>query len=226
VSRLGVVTGYRGEAACLAEDRVLARVLCSGADASRARAAAERLRDEGAQGLVSFGLAGALAPERQPGDLLLPATVILSDGRRLAADPTWRGRLASVLDQAGLSASHAPIAGSDWLLATAEAKRVLFGKTGGVAVDMESHVVAEVAAKAGMPFVVVRAVADRSDQPIPGAAQGAIDANGEVRHLAVLRGLMRSPWEIGALVGLGRSSARGLATLRRVAALAPGLGFV
>jgi hypothetical protein len=73
---------------------------------------------------------------------------------------------------------------------------------------------------------VVRAVADRSDQAIPGAAQGAIDANGEVRHLAVLRGLMRSPWEIGALVGLGRSSARGLATLRRVAVLAPGLGFV
>jgi hypothetical protein len=91
---------------------------------------------------------------------------------------------------------------------------------------MESHAVADVAMKSGMPFVVVRTVADRSDQTIPRAAQGAIDANGEIRHLAVLRGLMTSPWEISALISLGRSSARGLATLRRVAVLAPGLGFV
>jgi adenosylhomocysteine nucleosidase len=226
VSRAGVVTGYQGEAACLAKDHVLARVLCSGADAGRARDAAKRLLDEGAQGLISFGLAGALAPALQPGDLLLPETVILPDGRRLAADPTWRGRLAAILDDAGLGAGDAPIAGSDRLLATIDAKRALFEKSSAVAVDMESHAVAEVAATAGVPFVVVRAVADRSAQAIPRAAQGAIDANGEVRHLAVLRGLTRSPWEIGALISLGRSSARGLATLRRVAALAPGFGFV
>lgn len=222
MSRAGVVTGYRAEAACLAK----ARVLCSGADASRARDAAKRLVDEGAEGLISFGLAGALAPHLQPGDLLLPKAVILPDGQRLLADATWRARLASILAQAGLSADGGPIAGSDRLLATIDAKRALFEKTGAVAVDMESHAVAEAAMKADRPFVVLRAVGDCRDQTIPRAAQGAIDANGEIRHLAVLRGLIGSPREIGALVRLGRSSARGLATLRRVAVLAPGLGFL
>ena len=226
MSRAGVVTGYRAEAECLVDDRALAGVLRSGANASRARNAAERLLGEGAQGLISFGLSGGLAPDLRPGDLLLPKAVILPDGRRLAADAAWRGRLATILERAGFSASEAPIAGSDRLLATIEAKRALFEKTGAVAVDMESHAVADVAMQAGMPFVVVRSIADPSNQAIPRAAHGAIDANGEIRRLAVLRGLMISPWQIGALISLGRSSARGLATLRRVAVLAPGLGFV
>jgi adenosylhomocysteine nucleosidase len=225
VSRLGVVTGYRGEAACLAEHGALVHVLCSGADAERARDAAGRLLAEGIRSLISFGLAGALAPHLQPGDLLLPETVILPDGRRLDADHLWRGRLESILERAGLPSSDAPVAGSDLLLAAVDAKRALFGRTGAVAVDMESHAVADLAGRAGAPFVVVRAIADRSDQTIPRAAQGVIGADGEIQHLAVLRGLLRSPWEIGALISLGRSSARGLATLRRVAALAPGLGF-
>jgi adenosylhomocysteine nucleosidase len=226
VSRAGVVTGYRAEAECLVDDRALAGVLRSGANASRARDAAERLLGEGAHGLISFGLSGGLAPDLRPGDLLLPKAVILPDGRRLAADAAWRGGLASILERAGLSASEAPIAGSDRLLATIEAKRALFERTGALAVDMESHAVADAAMQAGMPFVVVRAVADPSNQAIPRAARGAIDANGDIRRLAVLRGLMISPWQIGALISLGRSSARGLATLRRVAVLAPGLGFV
>ncbi len=85
---------------------------------------------------------------------------------------------------------------------------------------------AEVAARAGLPFLIVRAVADRSDQAIPRAALGAIDAQGDIRHLALLGRLIARPWEIGALIALGRSSGRGLATLSRVAVLAPGLGFV
>ena len=112
------------------------------------------------------------------------------------------------------------------LVATGDAKRALAARTGAVAVDMESHGVAEVAARAGLPFLIVRAVADRSDQAVPRAALGAIDAQGDIRHLALIGRLLARPWEIGALIALGRSSGRGLATLRRVAALAPGLGFV
>ncbi|MGH6912614.1 MAG: nucleoside phosphorylase [Geminicoccales bacterium] len=218
---IGVVTGYRAEADCL--HGLGLQVACSGADAQRARAAALRLVGEGARGLISFGLAGGLAPHLQPGDLLLPETVILPDLRRLDTDPAWRARLAASLPS--LDPHDAAIAGSDRLVATSAAKRALFEACGAVAVDMESYAVAEVAAKARLPFLVVRAIADRCDQAIPRAAHQAIDANGEVRPLAVLGGLARRPWQMAALIALGRSSGRGLASLRRVAALAPGLGF-
>jgi adenosylhomocysteine nucleosidase len=176
--------------------------------------------------LVSFGLAGALAADLAPGDLLLPAAVMLPDGGRIATEPAWRERLAATLQRAGLRTQSAPILGSERIVATRAAKRALLARSGAVAVDMESQAVAQIATQAGLPFLVLRAVADGYDQPIPRSAQGAIDAQGEVRRLVVLSRLADRPWEIVSLIALGRSSALGLASLRRVAALAPGLGFV
>jgi adenosylhomocysteine nucleosidase len=224
VSRLGVVVGYRAEARCLLGGDL--RVVCSGVHPGRARAVAGRLCDDEVAGLVSFGLAGGLVADLAPGDLLLPEAVILPDGGRIRAEPVWRGRLADTLRRAGLDTHSAPIAGSEHVVATSDAKRALLARTGAVAVDVESHGVAEVAARVGLPFLVVRAVADRSDQVIPSTALGAIDANGDIRHLALLGRLIGRPWEIRPLIELGRSSGRGLASLRRVAVLAPDLDFV
>ena len=221
---LGVVAGYRGEARCLVGADL--RVLCSGANPAGARTAAQRLADEGVAGLVSFGLAGGLAADLAPGDLLLPQAVVLPEGGRILTDAAWRGRLAATVERAGLRARNAPVAGSEIVVATGDAKRALAARTGAVAVDMESHGVAEVALRVSLPLLIVRAVADRSDQVVPRAALGAIDAQGDIRHLALIGRLLARPWEIGALIALGRSSGRGLATLSRVAALAPGLGFV
>jgi adenosylhomocysteine nucleosidase len=223
VSRLGVVVGYRAEARCLTGYSL--RVLCSGADPERARTAAARLCDQGVAGLVSFGLAGGLAADFVPGDLLLPQHVILPEGGRIVTEPAWRARLAATLERAGLPARSEAIVGSERIVATRAAKRTLLAQTGAVAVDMESHGVAEVALCARLPFLVVRAVADRSDQVVPRAARDAIDANGDVRHLALLGRLIGRPWELWPVLALGRSSGRGLATLRRVALLVPGLGF-
>ena len=221
---LGVVAGYRGEARCLVGADLC--VLCSGANPAGARTAAQRLADEGVAGLVSFGLAGGLADDLAPGDLLLPQAVVLPDGGRIVAEPAWRGRLAATLERAGLRAHNALVAGSETLVATGDAKRALAVRTGAAGVDMESHGVASVAANAGLPFLIVRAIADGSGQAIPRVARGAIDARGDIRHLALVGRLIARPWEIGALIALGRSSGRGLASLRRVAVLAPGLGFV
>jgi adenosylhomocysteine nucleosidase len=223
VRPLGVVVGYRAEARCLGPDL---RVACSGADPDRARRAARGLCDEGVAGLVSFGLAGGLAANLQAGDLLLPATVVLPGGGRIATEPAWRERLAAALQRAGMGTQSAPIVGSEHIVATRAAKRALLAQSGAVAVDMESHAVAAIAAQARLPFMVLRAVADRHDQLIPRTAQAAIGAQGEVRPLVVLGRLLGRPWEIVSLIALGRSSRCGLASLRRVAALAPGLGFV
>jgi adenosylhomocysteine nucleosidase len=224
VRPLGVVVGYRTEARCLVGPDL--RVVCSGVDADRARTAARRLCDDGVSGLVSFGLAGGLAADLAAGDLLLPEAVILPTGGRIATDPAWRGRLAANLEHVGVATRSAPIVGSEHIVATRDAKDALRTQSGAVAVDMESHAVAEIAARARLPLLVLRAVADGHEQLIPATAHAAIGAQGEVRPLVVLGRLIGRPWEIFPLIALGRSSRRGLASLGRVAALAPGLGFV
>jgi hopanoid-associated phosphorylase len=216
-ARVAVVTGLRAEARCLRGLKV--DVACSGASPERARAEAARLLAEGATGLVSFGLAGGLAPELRPGDLLLPETIRAPDGRSLPTDSGWRGRLRARFETGGLRARGGSLAGSERIVATVADKQTLRATTGALAVDMESHEVAAVASAAGLPFLVLRAVADPYDRVVPQAAVEALRPDGQVRLLATLGGVIRDPGQLIALVRLGRDSAAALATLRRAAAL-------
>ena len=215
---IGVVTGSRAEARCLG--RLEVAVACSGARPARARSEAARLIARGAAGLVSFGLAGGLAPAAASGELVLADAVVLPDGARIATDAAWRRQLLTALRAAGGSPHVAPVAGSDRLLTTAAAKRARFEATGALAVDMESHAVAAAASAAGRPFVVVRAVADPHDQALPGAAEVALGPSGEVRLLALTRALLGRPGDLPALLQLAGQSRRALAVLRRVVPLA------
>lgn len=224
MTTLGAVVGYQAEAACLAQ--VDAHVLCSGANSNRARAAAENLHARGVSAFLSFGLAGGLVSGLKPGMLLVPQEVVLADGRRVSTDAAWRARFIASLGGTGFRARGDALAGSDHVLGSPEAKRALSARTGAGAVDMESHAVAETADARGLPFLILRAVADAVDQTIPSAASHAIDADGNVRHGGVIIRLIRRPWEIGALIRLGRNSEAGLATLRRVTSLVPNLGLI
>jgi adenosylhomocysteine nucleosidase len=215
---IGVITGLRAEARSLSALTGL-RIVCSGSNPQQARRLAVELIDEGARGLLSFGLAGGLSPAVRPGDLLLPEAVVLPAGARLPTDREWCGRLAARLSALAPHVHRGTLAGSDRLLATIAAKRELHAATGALAVDMESHGIAETATHAGLPFVVIRAVADPFDQLLPRAASTAIGSDGEVRLRAVARALLERPGELGALLRLARQSGRALAALRRVALL-------
>lgn len=216
-SPVAVVTGLLAEARCLRDLEV--RVACSGGSAERARAEATRLIADGAGALVSFGLAGGLDPQLRPGDLLLPETVRLPEGRSIPTDPAWRQRLSSLLEAGGLPALGGALAGSERVIAAPSDKRSMFEITGARAVDLESHAVAAVADAAGIPFVVIRALADPADRVIPQPALEALRPDGRLRIPAVLGGVIRQPSELIALLRLGRDTAAALATLRRAAAL-------
>jgi hopanoid-associated phosphorylase len=218
VRSIGVVTGSRAEARCLSG--LAGRIVCSGADAGRARRESERLAGE-VEGLVSFGLAGALAPDLREGELLLPGEVIVPDGRRIATDAAWRAHLTTLAD-----ARSGPLLGSDQLIESVTAKTALHRASGAVALDMESHLVALAASATGLPFVVIRAVTDPADQALPAVARVALDAEGRVRMLAVAAALLRRPGDLPTLLRLARQSGAGLRTLRGVAARAgPALGL-
>jgi len=213
---IGVVTGMIAEAKCLGAASPEATVRVTGADADRARAVAAELCAGGVEALVSFGLAGGLDPRLEPGDLVIADTVIGADGTRHDTDTRWRQDLAAAA-KAKVPFVVGPVAGSDSALLTPAAKTARYDRDGAVAVDMESHIVAAAAAENGLPFLVVRAIADPAGRAIPATALAGLGADGRTRPLAVLRALLARPSDLSELLGLARDSRRGIRTLRRIA---------
>jgi hopanoid-associated phosphorylase len=212
---IAVVTGLRAEARCLRGLNV--RIAYSGGSSERARSEAARMVAEGAAGLVSFGIAGGLAPDLRRGDLVLPEIVLSPDGRSIPPDSSWRQRLGSRFEKDRLRAQRGALVGSDHVVATVADKQALRAATRALAVDMESHALAAVATASGVPFVVVRAIADPYDRVIPQAALETLRPDGRVRLSAVLGGVIRDPGQLLLLMHLGRDTASALAALRRVA---------
>lgn len=216
-SPVGFVTGLRDESLILERRLPAAPLACAGADSGRARAAALRLVEAGVGALVSFGVAGGLDPDLRPGDLLLAEAVVFED-RRWPCDAAWRGRVAAQL----AGHKNGMIAGSPGELASAADKARLFRESGASAVDMESHAVAAVAAVAGLPFLALRAIADPAGLSLPRAVLGAIDAEGRSRTGLIVGRLAFRPWELPALLALGRHYGHALRALEKAAAASKG----
>lgn len=222
-ARLGAIVSLQAEADCLRHlfDGESAILAVTGGNPARARAAAEALRDNGAVGLMSFGLAVGLAPVLRPGDVVVADNVVLPDGRSIQTDPAWRAALLQRLGGSGLKVRVARIAGSDELPASAVAKRRAFQATFAAALDTDSHAVAEVAAAAGLPLLVVRAVAEPAEEMRPAVASAANGANGQPRSLAVVGLLAKRPWEIPAAWRFSKNGRLALEALRQVTSIGP-----
>jgi adenosylhomocysteine nucleosidase len=217
--RVGIITGLAGEAQCFQRPGVGARlkVVCVAADPNRAAAAAVDLAGPGGcGGLVSFGVAGGLAPGAPAGALLLADRVVTLQGETLASDSAWRRRLIDGLGWP-LPPIEKGIIGADSPIETAEQKHRLWQRTGAHAVDTESHAVARAAVAANVPFLVVRAIADPCHRNVPPWLSGTIAGDGKPDLGAVLGGLVRRPWHLPRLAVLGLDFRRAMKTLRRVA---------
>jgi adenosylhomocysteine nucleosidase len=227
VIRLGIVTGLASEADCL-EFRSTAKevgVLCAGADAGHAEDAARKLIAQGCAGLMSFGIAGGLDPALDAGALVVADGVVLPDGSRLETDVGWRHRLLEDLGPVIFPVSG-DLVGSDGAVLDERQKKELREKSGAVAVDMESHAVARVAAECAVPFLVVRAVSDISRHGIPAWVPGTIRPDGRPGWSAVASGMLAHPGDLPTLLRLRSTSRKAMATLRRVALRAGPLFFL
>jgi adenosylhomocysteine nucleosidase len=219
--RLGIVMGLRAEAACLRPngDQPAPLTWISGGSALRAQRGAEELCAQGVAALVSFGLAIGLAPVLRPGDVVIADQVVLPGGAAIPTAAAWREALLQRLAGSGLNLRVARVAGSDEPPTTAGAKRRAFQTTFAAALDTESHRVAEVAAAAGLPLLVVRAVAEPAETMPPAVAFAAIGPTGRPQRLAVLGRLAKRPWELPAAWRFSSHRRLALDALRRVAAV-------
>jgi len=215
---IGIVVGMQSEAALLAPGAMIA---CSGGRPAKAEELAQYLLKAGAEGLISFGVAGGLDPGLSPGDLVIGTEVDLG-GASLKADDAWAKHLANALPKARAGI----VCGAQDAALTAQAKAALHSDSGGLVVDLESAAVAEACAAAGKPFAVLRAVADPADRAIPDFALKGLAEDGRTRALPVILGLLGRPWQLPALLGLARDNRAALQSLGAAARLLDAsLGF-
>ncbi|MBI3419986.1 MAG: hypothetical protein HY053_07645 [Proteobacteria bacterium] len=205
---LGILCGFETEAKVA---RLLTPLVeCSGAREDVARQKLEALIKKGATALLSFGISGGLSPGTTPRHLIIGDRVMAADGKMWKCDE----KLTSLLVRGLPQARKGSVYGSTTLVATPAEKKPLFDRTGCLIVDMESHVVAEAAARHSVRFAVLRGVSDTVDEIFPTAVLASINENGSVNVGVALLGLLKNPAQLPAMIRLSKNTGLALKNLQ------------
>jgi adenosylhomocysteine nucleosidase len=184
-------------------------VAVGGGDRDRTRALVEAAAGR-ADCLVSFGIAGGLAPGLQTGTVIVSGEVV-SERQRWRVDAQYRDRLSEFARTVG--AVEGPVFGASSILATQLQKQQAWAATGALAVDLESEIVARTATALGIPFVVLRTVADTARRDLPPASLIPLAADGTPDHARVFANVLRRPFQLGGMIALAHETAMALAAL-------------
>ena len=188
-------------------------VICSSSDPQQLRALLTVFDPATIKGVISFGVAGGLDPTLKSGDVVVATEVLAGDARWLAGLSLNDDLIASM----GLGRRRVVrgrLAGAEQVVAARHLKEALHLETGAAAVDMESHIAAEYAANAGLPFAALRVVSDPAHRALPPLAMAAIKPNGDIDLRKVLRSVARNPRTLRDLVTTGIDFNRALKSLR------------
>lgn len=210
----GAVTGLAAEAR-IARQAGLVAAAGAGTPEGTERAV-RNLIEQGVPGLVSFGIAGGLAPNLGTGTLIAPAAVRGLGDEAHWVDVEWHARLTRAAHAAGIPLVVGGILGAERIAATASEKARLHQATRAIAVDLESHRVARAAERARLPFLVFRVIADAADRDLPPAALVPLNRSGRP-SVRVLGSIVARPGQISALLGLARETRTALEALERAA---------
>lgn len=208
-----IVVGLAFEARIAAGPGV--HVICSGDGRNLAakltNAIAEaRTLVRGCPGIISFGVAGGLAPHLSPGTCVV-GSAVLSGSKRMPTSQEWSRKLLQTIPGAVsgmLLGVPAPVAHPD-------EKRALYLETGAIAVDMESHIVAAVAHEHEVPVAAIRVITDPAKRALPRSAVAAMRPNGTTNIAAMLRSVLSRPRELPALLQTALDARAARATLVR-----------
>ena len=250
-----VATGLLAEAQIAARSANVSTVV-SGGNPSHLARRIEAAIAGGGRAILSFGIAGGLSEGLRPGSCLVGSEVVHAGklyradaawtgrlAKRLTILTLKRFQLRSrsqaartEMQRGGYEARSGDpaecgqalhrIAGVDWPVSSPCDKRALHAATGASAADMESHIGADLAVRHGLPFAMVRVIADPVSREIPQAALIAMRSDGAMNAIASLRAIARDPAQIPALMRIAVDTSRAmLQLLRCVKAIGPGLGF-
>jgi adenosylhomocysteine nucleosidase len=164
----------------------------------------------GTECLVSFGIAGGLAPGLAAGTVIVSGEVV-SERQSWKVDAQHQGRLSEFARAIG--AVEGPVFGASAIVATQSEKQRIWAATGAVAVDLESEIVARIATALGIPFLVLRTIADTARRNLPPASLIPLAADGTPDHGRVFAAMLRQPFQLGGMLGLAHETGMALSAL-------------
>ncbi|MFC4636938.1 5'-methylthioadenosine/adenosylhomocysteine nucleosidase [Deinococcus hohokamensis] len=135
---------------------------------------------QGATRVIFTGVAGGVHPELRVGDIVISTDCIQHDVDVRALDyplgtvpgesPAWLAdealrevAVAAAQEVGGVHVLQGRVASGDQFIASREGVQHLWTTFGAACAEMEGAAVAQVCAKAGVPFVVIRSVSDTAD---------------------------------------------------------------
>lgn len=149
----------------------------------------------GVSGIISFGIAGGLAPNLVAGDWVV-ASGVRNNTDVIATDHLWSQRLLERLPDA----VHAQVVGVKILRPSPLEKFRLYNETGAAAVDMESDIAATIAGESHIPFAACRVIIDAAHRTLPPAATGGLRSNGTPDVLATFLSVWQNPSQLPDLL--------------------------
>ncbi|GGO22994.1 5'-methylthioadenosine/adenosylhomocysteine nucleosidase [Deinococcus humi] len=134
----------------------------------------------GASRIIFTGVAGGVHPELRVGDIVVstdcvqhdvdvtalgyPVGTVPGEAPAWAADDTLRGAAVQAAQEvSGVRVIEGRVASGDQFIASPEGVRRLQSVFDAACAEMEGAAVAQVCAKAGIPFVIIRSVSDTAD---------------------------------------------------------------
>lgn len=135
---------------------------------------------QGATRVIFTGVAGGVDPELRVGDIVVSTDLVQHDvdvtplgyerGTIPDETPAWQANeqltelaMQAAADIEGIQAKAGRIASGDQFIASAEGVQFLASQFGAACAEMEGAAVAQVCARAGVPFVVIRSISDTAD---------------------------------------------------------------
>ena len=202
-----VVTGTLREAAVLAGAHV--EVIAGGSD-PEGLAHKLALAARNCAGIISFGMAGGIDPTLKLGDVIIGKR--LTGNFHAKCDERWTAALHTLLPKARVGAVHC----DGKLMSDVRDKQEMAWASAALCADMESHIAAEAAAHANVPFAILRCISDVAQLELPPAVGVAMGPDGAVAVGAVMRSLVEEPGQIPALASTVYGFARAYRALIRV----------
>ena len=217
MSHVVVATGFTREARTIHQPGVV--VVVGGGDPISLRARIEQAA-AGAAGILSYGMAGALADGLAIGDWVVGER--LTGAIDLACDAAWRDALLAKLPHARAGGFFA----DGRMIDTVAEKLALGARHDALAVDMESHVAAAVAAERGLPFAILRCVSDGACHLLPPAITVSMRPDGGVNTRAMFASLAKRPAQIADVARTTAGFTQAMRELQRGAArIGPRMGL-
>ncbi len=146
--------------------------------------------------LISFGIAGAVEPDLEIGDVILAeAACRLEQGvpGPISALASWSEATREAAAQALAERGRRLLIGTAVTTGGSQVSGTLLGGLSHPILEMETAGIAQVAAEKGVPLLSLRAISDGPRDPIPFELDEVMDENANLQFGRLLKAILHNP---------------------------------